>query len=281
MTLDEISQSLKASLYDRVSSPLFGTFVISWCLYNYRFLLVVFSSSSIEEKFTYIDTVLHPDRLQTWLSLFVCPAIATFVFLLLYHYPARWIFRIWRTQQKRMKEIRSRIEDETPLTIEESKKFKKQYEKSLGFLQTEIIAKDHRLSALQERLEEVQNANDALKNELNDWKGVPRNAEANQLLSDREVEAILLAYRFRLYFNPKDNRRSRMITFMRAGHLAEGRNNNEDSWRIANGRLEFIQIDGRVHSRFNYIAESNIFTQVNDRDTLGVRGQYMIPENIV
>ena len=51
--LDDLSKSIKASLYERATSPLFGAFVISWLAWNYRFVLTVISSMSAKEKFSY------------------------------------------------------------------------------------------------------------------------------------------------------------------------------------------------------------------------------------
>lgn len=49
--LDELTDSLKAKLYDFTVSPLLITFITSWLIVNYRFVLVVLSSMETEAKF--------------------------------------------------------------------------------------------------------------------------------------------------------------------------------------------------------------------------------------
>ena len=56
----ELSKSVKAVLYDRISSPLLGTFAVSWVLWNHRFITVLLSNMEPIEKFKVVDTVLYP-----------------------------------------------------------------------------------------------------------------------------------------------------------------------------------------------------------------------------
>lgn len=120
----ELSKSVKAVLYDRISSPLLGTFAVSWVLWNHRFITVLLSNMEPIEKFKVVDTVLY----STWDSLLwkmaAFPLLTTALFIFLYPYPARFVFEFTRKHQKRLKEIRQRIDDETPLTVEESREIR-------------------------------------------------------------------------------------------------------------------------------------------------------------
>ena len=51
----EISKELKASLFQRIKSPFFGSFLIGLLIFNYRYILVLLSTKSIEDKFHFID----------------------------------------------------------------------------------------------------------------------------------------------------------------------------------------------------------------------------------
>jgi hypothetical protein len=46
LMVNEIVKSAKAQLSERIASPLIGSFVISWCLWNYKFLVILFSASA-------------------------------------------------------------------------------------------------------------------------------------------------------------------------------------------------------------------------------------------
>lgn len=65
--MDEIKESLswldsvKAALYERVSSPFLGTFSAAWVAWNYKLLFVLFFSGyDTDYKFQYIETFLYP-----------------------------------------------------------------------------------------------------------------------------------------------------------------------------------------------------------------------------
>jgi hypothetical protein len=86
---------------------------------------------------------------------------------------------------------------------------------------------------------------------------------------------LLTSRRWVLVFNPPH--RLKPITFLPNGAIGEGRNSNENSWRIAAGKLELVQADGRTHSRFDFNPRNTSFLHTNDPDTLSIRGQYIVP----
>lgn len=98
-------------------------------------------------------------------------------------------------------------------------------------------------------------------------------------VSDSELKELLETGRFRLFHNPSVGpERAKTITFAPDGNVLEGRNKNEHRWRVSNSRLELLQADGKVHSRFYFMPESRIFLHTGDSDTRSARGQYIIPE---
>jgi len=44
--MDDIFKSIKAFLYDRVASPLFGAFVTAWSIWNYRVISILLSDEN-------------------------------------------------------------------------------------------------------------------------------------------------------------------------------------------------------------------------------------------
>jgi hypothetical protein len=55
--------SMTASMKDRVSNPLSGSFIIAWCIANFRLLLVIVGDGDFDKKLTYINTYLSPNHL--------------------------------------------------------------------------------------------------------------------------------------------------------------------------------------------------------------------------
>lgn len=70
---------------------------------------------------------------------------------------------------------------------------------------------------------------------------------------------------------------SKTLAFHADGPFAEGKNDNEHTWRISNGRLEIVDVYGQVYSRFFFIPSTRGFHHTNDQDTLSIRGQFMAP----
>lgn len=91
------------------------------------------------------------------------------------------------------------------------------------------------------------------------------------------LQDVLIAMPYRLFYDPKTKRSKRMV-FRAKGVIVEGNNKNEHSWRVRNNTLELLQLDGKVHSRFTYDKNKQIFEHTNDTDTLSIRGQFMVPD---
>lgn len=104
--------------------------------------------------------------------------------------------------------------------------------------------------------------------------------------ADQEFAGVLQAGQWRLFFNPKAGAgRSKIMRFGADGSIVIGANQNEASWRMRSGRLELLDSNGGVHSRFNYDATSRRFSHTNDPDTgsitkHGIRDQFLIDDGV-
>lgn len=149
MELSEISSSIKTALYERIRSPFIGTFILSWCLINYRIIFVLFSSGNYKDKFDYIDNFIvtnwHDDlyractlvddqcfNLASWIS----PTIVTFIHYFAYPFIAaifyitcvpavsKFVYKITLNNNQKLKKIKDTVEENTLLTKEESDKLR-------------------------------------------------------------------------------------------------------------------------------------------------------------
>lgn len=102
----------------------------------------------------------------------------------------------------------------------------------------------------------------------------PTAASATPPPSHDPIESFVVTHPLRLFFTPPN--RSKRIRFEPEGRIVEGNNRNEHSWRIVGGKLELLQLDGRVHSRFVFDADSQTFKHTNDSDTLSIRDQFIV-----
>jgi hypothetical protein len=75
--------------------------------------------------------------------------------------------------------------------------------------------------------------------------------------TDREImEQALLNTIYKLFF--RDDR-AKIVRFLPDGEIADGKNNNEHSWRIEKGKLELLNSNGEIHSRFRFDPASKQF----------------------
>ena len=123
--LSEFEKSIKSTLYDRLSSPLIGSYVTAWCLVNYKIFLIVFSDMSYPQKVQYLDAFF-----STWWLYIVrygVPALCTLAYIDIYPSVAKGVFEIWQKYIKEKKEIKNKIEGQILLTKEESAKIREEF----------------------------------------------------------------------------------------------------------------------------------------------------------
>jgi hypothetical protein len=125
--LNELWDSTKSNLTDRLSSPLIGSFLVSWCLWNWRFLVILFSDASISQTFNMIESISFPDFKSILIFGVACPLITSLVYIFLYPLPARFVYGYTLNQSRKNNELRQSISKETLLTQEESEYFKIKY----------------------------------------------------------------------------------------------------------------------------------------------------------
>ena len=170
--IDEIVKSAKAQLSERIASPLIGSFAISWSLWNYKFLVILFSAASVSQTFALIDTMVFPTTWSLILNGVLLPAATTFAYIFLYPYPAKYVYEFTRRRQKEINEVRQRIEDETLLSIEESRN-----------IRAEVLQSE---KAHQEIVDRLNGEISRLKLEITNWQPEPPTAPPAADASSRE-----------------------------------------------------------------------------------------------
>lgn len=155
--MDDLLKSIKAHLHDKATSPLFGTFAVTWIVWNYKFIMVLFSSFPVDKKFEYISTHLYP-FVNSYLSRGVLfPLLTTIFFIFVYPYPAKWVYSFVRNQQRQLLEIKAKIEDETPLTVEDSRNIRRELTRLVLEHEKELEAKNSEILKLKTLIENFQN----------------------------------------------------------------------------------------------------------------------------
>jgi hypothetical protein len=170
--MDDLIKSFKAQLYDRVTSPLLSSFLISWAVWNHRLIFVLTTSDlKLNERFSFVDNILYPTWIQVIGRGIAWPLLSALALLLLYPIPGRWIYEYVRKEQKRLKEIQRRIDDDTPITQEQAKELKAAIRKADADFQKEIDERDELIGRLKAELAEQEQAAKQAHSETRPLKG--------------------------------------------------------------------------------------------------------------
>lgn len=154
--LDDLSKSIKAQLYDRVSSPLLASFCVSWVAWNYRFVMVLVSSIPLTDKISFIDTHIFPTYQHVLLRGSLYPLLTALLLIFVYPIPAKYVYEYWRKRQRELKVIQQRIDDETPLSREEAREIRREALKASLEYDKEIQSKSAEIARLKELIEALQ-----------------------------------------------------------------------------------------------------------------------------
>lgn len=101
----------------------------------------------------------------------------------------------------------------------------------------------------------------------------------HERISDEDLEKTIQLVSWRLYYCIDDPSRSKVMRFVAGGGIVEGANENESSWRVRQGKLELLNSEGQVFSRFRFQRGSLMLKHTDCKDTISLPGQYMLIEH--
>ena len=152
----EIKKSINSILYERVTSPLYGTLIISWLIWNWKIVYLTLFVDSKEIEGTKIDYILK--RYSEIDHLLTYPLISTLLLITIFPFisnGAYWVnlkFKKWKIDQK------NNIEEKQLLTLEQSISIRKELREKENDFQEMISKKDLEITLLKK---ELGNQNDA------------------------------------------------------------------------------------------------------------------------
>lgn len=179
--MDNIILSLKGVLYERVSSPLFGSFVTSWAIVNWKTWYILFWDNRVGvDKVSEVSKIVHTLNCK-YVDYILLPALGTVIYVFIYPIVSKYIFKIHKTYLEELVSIKNKIEGQTLLTREQSDEIRMQlYDYRRGHIQS-LREKDNEIATLTGRLKSYEK--DAqLKSE----------SESNELPEDKESKKIKL-----------------------------------------------------------------------------------------
>ncbi len=124
---EDLLASAKQGITERLANPLLVSFVAAWSLWNYKFLIILFSAASVSQTFHLIETVSFPDSKSIILFGVLCPLASALAYVFAYPYPALFVYEFTMRQQVKTNKAKQQISDDTLLSLSESRALRAEY----------------------------------------------------------------------------------------------------------------------------------------------------------
>lgn len=186
----DIWASIVSQIHERTTNPLTFSFVISWLIWNYRFIFIAFSELPVKEKLSLIKS-FYPDWHIAGQEGFVYPLLTSLAYVFIYPFIAIVVINFSRDQQIRQANSIKRLEKERLLTREDATALQRRHEKSRakaseieGQLQLELSDLREALQSAENEISKLQNkiptpSFDKLKQEVVESFQASQNLESN------------------------------------------------------------------------------------------------------
>lgn len=171
--MESVKKSILDTLNERISSPLIGGFIISWIFWNYKTILIILSTKSVEDKFLYIDHIIYNNLQSFVLHGMLYPLITSLLFIFIFPYPEKLIYKYWHINKRKLKEVKQEIDSEIRLSKQESR----------DLLESIIKKESEYYENLEKKEKEIKNLKDIiLRND-----GIPKNDDIPKVNSSKEM----------------------------------------------------------------------------------------------
>jgi len=124
--LEDVVRGVREYISDKFMSPLGASMTASWCAWNYKFLLVIFSSDTAIRKIHLIN-LIYQDGLYAWGHLVWGPLATALIYIFLYPFPSNWVYSYSLRRRMEALDLKRTVENQTVLTHEESQALRKKF----------------------------------------------------------------------------------------------------------------------------------------------------------
>jgi hypothetical protein len=114
--LNELRKSIQTIVYERISSPFSGAFILSWIVWNWKLLYyLLFSSEKVVERIDYVQSNFINIR-----TTLLFPLLSTIFLVVLFPFITIGSYWVWLKFKSLQNEIQNQVEKNQLLTIEKS-----------------------------------------------------------------------------------------------------------------------------------------------------------------
>ncbi len=197
--LSDAVTSVKAYLYERAVSPLLGSLIISWCVWNYKFLLLLISKLDFSEKLRLIN-VLYSNDYEIYLQGIAFPFVTSMVYLFVFPYPSELVYKFSLRRQKILNDMKNELQENELLTLEQSKAIRnqladveRQFDEQVERKDRVISARDREIEELRAQIEAINSgiANEKFQRDVDSVLGVTSSEEPKEATNKNASEAPL------------------------------------------------------------------------------------------
>lgn len=151
-----ILESLLLPIKERIHSPIWRTFIISWCVWNSPVLYVVVFGSGVTERMSLINQLLYHDWYYKLTYSFVLPTLSTALYIFAFPYLRKYVYTFTRDREAEILAIKHAKDSAALMTLEEAtalreemKELKQRHSHALSSLMDEIRERDQRIKDLE------------------------------------------------------------------------------------------------------------------------------------
>lgn len=170
--IDDLKKSFDQIIYERTTSPFYGSFTISWCLWNWKIIYLTFFISQDKIDSNKIDYIIT--NFSAFENIFVFPLLSSLFIITLVPFitnGAYWLslkFNKWRVDQKNL------VDGKQLLSIEQSIELREQISKQEERFAKLVEDKNLEIKQLNLQIQEYQKKEPTLTPE-----NLPNNANGN------------------------------------------------------------------------------------------------------
>lgn len=155
MEIKDVLKEARMAISDRISSPIIPAFVISWTLWNYKFVMIVLSNNPVSTTIRLINEIAFP----CWISVvtygMLLPVATAGTYIFAFPFLEKFVVKFWSEKQKEIKNEKLSAESEILLTPEEGMALRRAIREIVSQHQVELSEKGVEIGALQKELSRV------------------------------------------------------------------------------------------------------------------------------
>ncbi|GLS92008.1 hypothetical protein GCM10007916_30780 [Psychromonas marina] len=165
--LKEATTSLKAYLYDRNTSPMFGAFIVSWAFWNYQAVITFFAAMGQKDKldwftqyYSEVNKFFSSSDFAFELSNQVLvgalyPLLTATIYIFVLPYPSKFVFEFNLRRQQDLNNLKHRVEETRTFDSKEIDEIKKSISENEGKFLSELQIKDNIIAQKDKKITEI------------------------------------------------------------------------------------------------------------------------------